>query len=338
MSGRLTESVGTGFGLYASQVILDIPYDPGRSLAETAHLFQSRLTEAMTDSALLGPIARLRDLPSHTVDLIGRLQMLKSRRRTGLTVTNIGRVDLEHSYGPLTLEALCPVPYIRTSEKTLGLATFRGSMTSLLPYRDTVIAEATIGAVRDRANGNSWAFCGMAVKESHLVGRGSEGSAVVETDKLVLFWKPPAVYSQWTPAKFAAGNVTYCCAEQYMMAEKARLFGDDIALTAILSTQDPAEHKRLGKTVRGFNHVVWNKYRFLIVVRGNLAKFSQNELMKLDLLRTGDKILAEASPWDRIWGIGHRADELDALDPDRWRGLNLLGKALMEVRAQLRTG
>jgi len=162
------------------------------------------------------------------------------------------------------------------------------------------------------------------------------GEEVLETPDFVFFWKPPAVFGQWTPSPFTVDGVAYQCAEQFMMAEKARLFGDEETRKKMLGTDDPRAHKRLGRQVRGFEDAVWVAHRYDIVVAGNLAKFGQNQSMREVLLRTGTKILAEASPLDRIWGIGLRADDPRALERSQWRGENLLGEALMVVRTRLR--
>lgn len=164
------------------------------------------------------------------------------------------------------------------------------------------------------------------------------GEEVVETENFVFFWKPPAVFGQWTPSRFTVDGVEYVCAEQFMMAEKARVFGDEETLRRILATESPRRHKSLGRTVAGYDEAVWEERRFAIVVRGNCAKFTQNPEMERQLLATGEKTLAEASPYDKIWGIGLRADNPAALDPQKWRGPNLLGKALMEVRDKIRAG
>lgn len=162
---------------------------------------------------------------------------------------------------------------------------------------------------------------------------GLTGEEIVTTPNLVLFWKAPAVFCQWTAGDFEIAGTTYCCAEQFMMAEKARLFGDRVAESAILATEDPAEHQRLGRQVRSFSAYRWEQVRFEIVVKANLAKFQQNPDMLEALLETETRVLVEASPKDTIWGIGLSASDADAYEPSRWKGLNLLGKALMEVRA-----
>lgn len=161
---------------------------------------------------------------------------------------------------------------------------------------------------------------------------------LVETERFVLFWKPPAVFSQWTLAAFEVDGARYTSAEQFMMAEKARLFGDEVTRAKILATTSPRQQKRLGRQVEGFDDVVWTRERVGIVVRGNLAKFGQDPALRRALLATGDKVLVEASPFDRIWGIGRRPTDPKALVPAEWRGLNLLGKALERVRDELRAG
>ena len=128
------------------------------------------------------------------------------------------------------------------------------------------------------------------------------------------------------------------CAEQYMMAEKARLFGDTLIEQQILRSESPREHHKLGKRVSGFEVDRWIAERRKIVYRGNVAKFTQNEELKSILFETGDRRMVEASPLARIWGIGMAADNPKAYDPYRWVGLNLLGMVLDDVRAYLRNG
>ena len=142
-------------------------------------------------------------------------------------------------------------------------------------------------------------------------------------------------FSHWYDASFELDGVKYPTAEHYMMAEKARLFKDDKMLTQIVNVTHPGEAKKLGRQVKGFKQEVWLKHRFSIVVRGNLGKFSQNQDLKTFLLHTGDRILVEASPRDHIWGIGIEQNHPDAENPYRWKGLNLLGFALMEVRSKI---
>jgi ribA/ribD-fused uncharacterized protein len=161
--------------------------------------------------------------------------------------------------------------------------------------------------------------------------------------KYVLFWGHTPrtagigrhVLSQWWPAQFTVDGHGYLSAEHYMMAEKARLFGDEDTRRAILAAVKPGAAKALGRTVRGFDESRWEQHRFEIVVAGSAAKFGQNAELASYLAETGDKVLVEASPVDHIWGIGLAADDPRAQQPREWQGLNLLGFALMRARAML---
>lgn len=166
-----------------------------------------------------------------------------------------------------------------------------------------------------------------------------------ERIKYLMFWghRPPrsggvgrGCLSQWWPAEFTVDGVRYRTAEHYMMAAKARLFGDERAEARILAAGHPGEAKDLGRRVRGFDEARWAAARFDLVVRGNLAKFGGHPELREFLLGTGNRVLVEASPVDRVWGIGLAADDERAERPEHWRGLNLLGFALMEVRRVLR--
>jgi len=145
-----------------------------------------------------------------------------------------------------------------------------------------------------------------------------------------------ACFSQWYEAPFIVDRVHYPTAEHYMMAGKARLFSDASAEEAVLAASDPGKAKALGRTVRNYDDNAWCAHRFQIVVDGNYAKFSQNAALHDYLLKTGNKVLVEASPVDAIWGIGLSRDDDAALQPSTWQGLNLLGFALMEVRNRLK--
>jgi len=143
-------------------------------------------------------------------------------------------------------------------------------------------------------------------------------------------------FSQWWKSSFNIGHVKYLFMEQYMMAEKARLFGDKEIEEKIMSSNDPNEIKGLGRKVKGFDENIWNNIKYSIVVNGNYNKFVQNEKLKMFLLSTEDKILVEASPYDNVWGIQMLEDDVDIKNPELWRGENLLGFALMEVRNEVR--
>lgn len=146
-----------------------------------------------------------------------------------------------------------------------------------------------------------------------------------------------ACLSQWWPAAFEVDGERFATAEHFMMVGKARLFGDEQAAAAILAAGEPAVAKKLGRTVRGFDDEAWRAAAFDIVVRGNHAKFGQHENLGKFLVGTGDAVLVEASPVDAVWGIGLAADDPRAAKPATWRGTNLLGFALMDVRDRLVT-
>lgn len=144
---------------------------------------------------------------------------------------------------------------------------------------------------------------------------------------------------QWFPATFSVKGTTYPTAEHFMMAEKARLFGDPEMLSRILEATSPRLAKKLGRKVQNFDEETWKRRRVDFVERGNLAKFSQNKELKSYLIGTGEHVLVEASPHDGVWGIGMRKRDKRAQNPFRWEGKNLLGFALMRVReALLRKG
>jgi ribA/ribD-fused uncharacterized protein len=139
-------------------------------------------------------------------------------------------------------------------------------------------------------------------------------------------------FSQWWVANFTIDGINYPTAEHWMMAEKARLFKDNKQLANILVTEKPAAAKAFGRKVENFDPSVWEQKKGAIVIKGNVHKFSQNLDLQAFLLATGDKIIVEASPRDQIWGIGLGTENPLALQPEHWRGRNLLGFALMEVR------
>ncbi|MGM9844424.1 MAG: NADAR family protein, partial [Muribaculaceae bacterium] len=163
-------------------------------------------------------------------------------------------------------------------------------------------------------------------------------------DDFVFFWGHTdtnenvgkSCLSQWHMCSFTLDDVSYNCAEQFMMAEKARIFDNEDIWQQIMASYDPMTIKKLGRKVRNFNEYVWKKNCQEIVKRGNLAKFSQNPKLMEYLLGTGDKILVEASPNDTIWGIGLAEDAPEVCNPHLWQGENLLGFTLMEVRDMLR--
>ncbi len=156
------------------------------------------------------------------------------------------------------------------------------------------------------------------------------------TEKFLLFYGRSEVYSNWNKSGFTVKGIFFANGEQYMMYCKAMFFNDAATAAPILAEPDPEKVKILGRAVQGFNEAAWIENRLRLVRRGLLEKARQNPHIKAQLLATGDLILVEASPPDRIWGIGLGENDPRALDPAQWRGLNLLGEAWMWVRAQLR--
>ena len=145
-----------------------------------------------------------------------------------------------------------------------------------------------------------------------------------------MFWGGP--FSQWYPSLFEVEGIKYNCTEQYMMAKKAGLFGDEQAHLKIMASNDPREQKRIGKTVENFVTDRWNAVARDIVFRGNMAKFTQIPELFAYMINTGDEEIVEASPEDTIWGIGLSANDPDAYDKTKWKGTNWLGEVLMSVR------
>jgi len=142
--------------------------------------------------------------------------------------------------------------------------------------------------------------------------------------------------SQWFDSEFTVDGVVYKTAEQYMMAQKARLFNDETVFSQIMASNDPAEYKVLGRMVKSFDAAQWDAAKYDIVRRGNLEKFKQNPKLRAYLDSTGDSVLVEASPEDGIWGVMLGMEDPRIDNPTQWRGENLLGFALMEVRDEIR--
>ncbi|MBP4138080.1 NADAR family protein [Flavobacterium geliluteum] len=168
---------------------------------------------------------------------------------------------------------------------------------------------------------------------------------IVSESKFLFFWghQPSkdgtitkTCFSQWWLSSFEVDKIIYKTAEHWMMAKKAELFKDNEVLEKIIKANSPAEAKKLGREVKHYDDKLWLENRFEIVKQGNYHKFSQHEALKAFLINTKDRVLVEASPVDPIWGIGMASDHKDVLNPKKWKGLNLLGFALMEVRDELR--
>lgn len=160
----------------------------------------------------------------------------------------------------------------------------------------------------------------------------------IEKENLVAFWKASGEYgylSNWYYSEFKIEDVVYDSAEKYIMAQKAIVFQDMEMLEKILASKSQRDIKAYGRKVKNYDDIVWAKKRYDIGVDALKAKFSQNQELKNKLLGTKNKIIVEASPLDRIWGIGLSEQNEDILTPKKWRGRNLLGDMLMQVREEL---
>ena len=156
--------------------------------------------------------------------------------------------------------------------------------------------------------------------------------------KVICFHNPGEIngyLSNWYLSPFTTGGTRFSSLEQYMMYEKAVTFGDMKTAERILATDDVAEAKRLGRGVNDYNDSLWNGIRQIVVYEGLIAKFSQNEDIRRELLATGSSLLAECAVKDTIWGIGLSMTDPDRLNPWKWKGQNLLGYALMKTREKL---
>jgi ribA/ribD-fused uncharacterized protein len=152
-------------------------------------------------------------------------------------------------------------------------------------------------------------------------------------EKFTFFWD--GVFSQWYPSEFTINGIRYNCAEQWMMASKARLFGDKDSEKAIMKASHPRDQKALGRKVKNFNQKQWELVARHIVYTGNQAKFGQNLDLKRALLKTEGTTLVEASPLDTVWGIGLDKKDKRAKSRETWRGTNWLGEVLTNLREEI---
>lgn len=149
-----------------------------------------------------------------------------------------------------------------------------------------------------------------------------------------LFWD--GICCQWLDKDIIVDGTKYMCCEQYMMAQKALVFGDMRIHDLVMYSNDPRSQKALGRKIEGYSDEIWHQTAQLVVYRGNLAKFTQHPDLKQWLMETGTKLIVEASPTDRIWGIGWSENDKEAWDTDKWRGKNWLGECIMKVRSDIR--
>lgn len=155
-----------------------------------------------------------------------------------------------------------------------------------------------------------------------------------KTDKYIYFWGNADIYSQWHPSKFKClkTGIIFTHAEQYMMYNKAMVFKDTQTAEKILKATNPKLQKELGREVKNFDAVKWDSVKYDIVQNTCYLKFTQNPDMLAELLKTGDRTLVEASPYDKIWGIGMKENDYGVEDEKNWQGENLLGYALTDTR------
>lgn len=154
------------------------------------------------------------------------------------------------------------------------------------------------------------------------------------TDTHVYFLKNE--FSNFHKCTFTFFDFTFGNTEQAFMWQKAMTFRDLKIAQMILETSgDPMGVKHLGRMVKGYDDAIWSSVREQVMLDVNLAKYSQNEYLKTKLLDTDSRILVEASPSDRIWGVGLSENDPDILDEANWDGQNLLGHVLMAVRTAL---
>lgn len=166
----------------------------------------------------------------------------------------------------------------------------------------------------------------------------SEGGAI----DYIFFWghQPKkngkigkSCFSQWWKSDFTnSEGVVFSTAQKWMMFKKAELFKDHTILNKILAHNDPKEIKSLGRQIKGFDQKNWDQKKYGLVLEASLLKFAQNDALKEFLINTSDSVIVEASPYDKIWGIGMKSDEENVNNPNYWKGENLLGFALMEAR------
>jgi ribA/ribD-fused uncharacterized protein len=151
--------------------------------------------------------------------------------------------------------------------------------------------------------------------------------------KYTFFYKMRHPFSNWYRCKFKdSEEIEYNCSEQYMMAEKAKLFGDEETREKILASKDPKEQKELGRLVKNFDSMKWESECKEIVYRGCYLKFTQDQHLLKTLLATNGTLLVEASPYDKIWGIGMGEDDPNIHDRKKWKGKNWLGEVLTQLR------
>lgn len=159
---------------------------------------------------------------------------------------------------------------------------------------------------------------------------------MLTTNTHLFFYATSEIYSNWHPCRFRYDNMVFSNSEQAMMYAKAKLMKDEASIIKIKKQPDPYLVKRLGRKISPWNESLWISKRLALVSDICYAKFSSNEEFKKILLDTGDLILVEASANDKIWGIGLDETQPEIHNKKKWKGLNLLGQALMNARERIR--
>ena len=173
---------------------------------------------------------------------------------------------------------------------------------------------------------------GEEILESHM-----DPEKRFDQGNFVFFWKlgqRNEEFSNFYPCKFKIEGIDYNCVEQYMMAKKALLFSDTDIYKKVMAESDPETIKSYGRLVKNFDATAWDECKREVVYNGNRAKYEQNAKLLNMLLNTGNAMMAEASPYDKIWGIGMDRDDPLARSPEHWKGENLLGGILEEIREE----
>lgn len=253
--------------------------------------------------------------------------------------------ELLESDTPLAFDHRKIIEYGR--ERIRNKAEYSGIAFELLPNEFTLpqlqrVYEILLGRTLYKANFRRQAAALIEETDRMTSGQAHRPSRLYTTRKekkmynIICFYgadKPNGFLSNWYMTRFTdEDGVQYSSMEQYMMYAKAKLFGDHRTGARILTEHTPAKVKALGRQVAGFDQTIWDAHKYNIVKQGVTLKFTQNpELMeKLKAFGT-NCIFAECSPRDKIWGIGLSATDPDRLDRKKWRGENLLGRAITEV-------
>lgn len=133
---------------------------------------------------------------------------------------------------------------------------------------------------------------------------------------------------------FLLDNIGFASAEHAYLYLKAKHFNDEDTAQKILKAPTLYHAGELAKVVKNYDDEAWLRDRFDVMVTALEHKFSDRD-MKFFLMSTTTKTLVNANPYDVIWSIGLSKDDNRVLDERNWKGQNLLGKALMEVRSRL---